>query len=279
MNKAKQLALGTLFGLPPGHSIMKDLVADPDVVALAEVAEISKEDFFGAEHNGRSFFDYSEIWEKMDDAVAKLREKGVDIRGSDFTKIVSGSKTPLSMAFDQDNLAKFFTPVIWKGQLEAMQDAWYSLESWTPKKNKVDFIRTQEEVAVADGRTFREAQLKRMGIEYSDIRSAVSSGNYENVRKKLAQHGDHFRKADVFILDKSGDHTLDSNTGWKHFGELVDQSWRRTASGWRSRISSFTAASAIRSSRTRKIATACRSCSGRACGTAARMTSSSSTTS
>jgi hypothetical protein len=223
MNKAKQLALGTLFGLPPGHSIMRDLLADPDVVALAEVAEISREDFFAAEANGRSFFDYSEIWEKMDDVVARLREKGVDIRGSDFTNAVSGSKTPLSMAFDQDNLARFFTPVIWKGQLEAMQDAWYSLESWTPKKNKCDFIKIQEEVAASEGRVFREAQLKRMGIDCSDIRSAVNSGNYDTVRRKMAEHGDHFRKEDVFILDKSGDHTLDSTTGWKHFGELWDE--------------------------------------------------------
>ena len=42
MNKEKQLALGTLFGLPPGHSLMKDLLADPDIVALAEVAVIDK---------------------------------------------------------------------------------------------------------------------------------------------------------------------------------------------------------------------------------------------
>jgi hypothetical protein len=225
MNKAKQLVLGTMFGLPSGHSIVKDLLADPDVVALAEVAVLTREDFFTAENNGKSFFEYPEIWEKMDEVVAALREKGLDIKGSDFTANIPGSttKTPLSMANDLDVLGKIFTPVIWKGQHKPMIDAWYSLESWSPKKNKVDWYKVQEETAATEGKISRAAQLKKMGLEYDDIRTAIHKGNYEKINKRMAEHGDHLRKDDVFVLDKSGDHTLDVNDGWTHFGKLWDE--------------------------------------------------------
>lgn len=223
MQKAKQLALGLLFGLPPTHSIVKDLLADPDVVALAEIAVIDKKDFFSAEVKGKSFFEYSEVWEHMDNAVEKLRERGVNIQGKDFMQSIVGTKTALSIAFDQDVLKHIFTPVIWKGQLEAMQDAWYSLDHWSSKKDKVDFFNVQTLVAEGMGRTFRQGQLKKMGIEFGEVREAINSGNYDKLNKKLAEHGEHFRREDVFTLDKSGDHTLDTTTAWNHFGQLWDQ--------------------------------------------------------
>lgn len=223
MQKAKQLALGLLFNLPPTHPIVKDLLGDPDIVALAEIAVIDKKDFFNAAVRGKSFFEYPEVWEGMDGAVAKLREKGVDIQGKDFTQIISGSKTPASIALEQDVLKYLFTPVIWKGQLDAMQDAWYAIDHWNSKKDKVDFMKVQTQVAEDMGKTFRQGQLKKMGIEFGDVRDAVRTGKYDEINRKLAAHGDHFRREDVFILDKGGDHTLDNNTAWTHFGQLCDE--------------------------------------------------------
>lgn len=236
MNKAKQLALGLMFGLPPGHSIVKDLLQDPDTVALAEIAVIDKKDFFSAEVKGKSFFEYPEIWENMDSTVEKLRAQGLDIKGKDFTNVVVGTKTPLSIAYDLDVLNRLFTPVIWKGQLNEMQDAWYSLDSWSSKKDKCDFIHVQTLVAEGEGRTFRTGQLKKMGIEYSDVRSAISSGDYEKLNRKFAEHGEHLRREDIFVLDKSGDHTLDTNTAWSHFPQLVDELARH---GERLEVSDF----------------------------------------
>src|ERR1035437_5970267 len=160
----------------------------------------------------------------MDSAVEKLRQKGVDIKGSDFKTIVTGTfKTAVSMAFDADTLKNLFTPLIWQGQLAEMQDAWYNLESWSSKKDKFDFVKVQTLVAAGEGKPFREGQLKEWGSDIGEVRSAVSSGNYEGLRKKLAAHGDHFRREDVLLLDKYGDHTLDVSAAWTHFGQLWDE--------------------------------------------------------
>jgi len=223
MNKAKQLALGQLFGLPADHTAMRDLLADPDVVALSQVAVIDKDDFLSAESGGTSLFSYVDVWEHMDTVVAYLREKGVDIKGTDFTAAVGGNKSPMSLADDRDMLGRLFTPVIWKGQYDAMRTAWYSLGFSNPHKDKIDFIAVQEQVAATEGKSSRVAQLRKMGIDTEDIRSAVSTGNYAKVNSKLAEHGDHFRREDVFVLDKWGDHTLDNVSGWNHFSELWDE--------------------------------------------------------
>lgn len=224
MEKAKQLALGRLFQLPDDHPIMKDLTADADTVALAQIAVIDKDEFLAAaDAEGRSFFDYADIWEHMDDVVTVLRGKGLDIKGSDFTKPVSGSKSPVALADDRSVLDKVFTPVIWQGQYNEMMGAWYGLGFSNPRKDKIDFVAVQAQVAAAEGKTCRTAQLRDMGIDPGDMRSAVTSGDYAKIREKLAEKGDHFRREDVFTLDKWGDHTLDSNAGWKHFCELWDE--------------------------------------------------------
>ena len=99
MEKAKQLALGQLFKLPDDHPVMKDLLADPDVVALAQIAILDKDDFFAAaDAEGKSFFEYVDVWQHMDEAVTALRERGLDIKGSDFTKTVTGTKSPVALA-------------------------------------------------------------------------------------------------------------------------------------------------------------------------------------
>src|SRR5690242_19812733 len=123
MNKAKQLALAQIFNFPADHSAIKDLLADPDTVALSQTAEITKEDFLTGQLDGKSFFAYRDAWEHMDDAVSYLREKGVDIRGTDFTINVADTKTAINLVDDLDMLAKLFTPTIWKGQYLAMVDA------------------------------------------------------------------------------------------------------------------------------------------------------------
>lgn len=223
MNKAKQLALGILFDLPGDHPIIKDLLADPEIVALAEIAVIDRNDFFSAQANGRSFFDYPEIWEHMDTAVTRLRSKGVDIRGRDFAAKEWSDKSALSYAFDKSLLQKVFTPVIWDKQFDDMRNAWYGLGTTGTQKDKCDFIKVQEEVAASEGRVSRIAQLKKMGLDISDIRKAVSSGDYASVDKVLNSHGEHFGREDVFVLDNWGDHTLDNSSGWKHFVELWDE--------------------------------------------------------
>lgn len=224
MEKAKQLVLGQLFQLPADHPVMKDLLADPEVVALAQIAIIDKDDFFAAaDAEGKSFFEYIDVWTHMDEAVTALRAKGLDIKGSDFTKTVAGAKSPVALADDRDVLAKLFTPVIWQGEYNAMLGAWFGLGFSNTRKDKLDFIAIQEQVAATEGKTCRPAQLKKMGIDPGDLRSAVTSGDYAKVREKLAEHGDHFRREDVFTLDKWGDHTLDTNSGWKHLGEMWDE--------------------------------------------------------
>ncbi len=224
MEKAKQLVLGQLFQLPDDHPIMKDLLADPDVVALAQIALITKDEFFAAtDAEGKSFFEYTDVWTHMDEAVTSMRSKGLDIQGADFTKVVVGTKSPVTLADDRDMLAKLFTPVIWQGQYNAMLGAWYGLGFSNPRKDKLDFIALQEQVAATEGKTCRIVQLTKIGIDPGDIRSAVTSGDYAKIREKLAAQGDHFRREDVFMLDKWGDHTLDSSAGWKHFSELCDE--------------------------------------------------------
>ncbi|HTK84762.1 MAG TPA: hypothetical protein VL625_06710 [Patescibacteria group bacterium] len=237
MEKAKQLALGQLLKLPDDHPIMKDLLTDPDTVALAQIAVIDKDDFFAAvDAEGKSFFDYVDTWAHMDEAITALREKGLDIKGSDFTVTVTGTKSPVALADDRDVLANLFTPVIWQGQYNAMLGAWFGLGYSNPRKDKIDFVAVQEKVAATEGKTCRVAQLRDMGIDPGDMRSAVTSGDYAKVREKLAAKGDHFRREDVFLLDKWGDHTLDSSAGWKHFVEMWDE---LTKNGERLEIEDF----------------------------------------
>src|SRR5262249_54951173 len=124
MEKAKQLVLGQLFQLPNDHPVVKDLLADPDTVALAQIAVIDKDEFFAAtDAEGKSLFDYREVWDHMDEAVTALRAKGIDIKGADFTRTVSGTKSPLTLADDNGVLAKVFTPVIWRAQYNEMLGA------------------------------------------------------------------------------------------------------------------------------------------------------------
>jgi hypothetical protein len=144
MNKAKQLALGQIFNLPADHTAIKDLLADPDAVALSQTVAITREDFISAEADGKSFFAFAEVWEHMDDAVAYLREKGADIKGADFNTTVAEGKTAVNLADDLDVLRSLFTPVIWKGQYQAMLNTWYGLGHANTKKDKVDFIAVQE---------------------------------------------------------------------------------------------------------------------------------------
>lgn len=216
MNKAQTYLLGMICKLKPDHDLVCDLQYDSDIVqAFATSAtKLTREDLFQPAPNGKFIFEYKEIWSGFPKILKILEEAGEPLRPEDLYKPVIDGKTLVRMAESRYALDELFTPSIWKGNMEAMENAWYAFPM--SERNKYDFQRLRSAVAHAEGRTTREEQLEKAGITAEKMRVALRLGDLRDVRAALEKHGDHLRSADLFLRDNSNDTALDSFAAWNN---------------------------------------------------------------
>lgn len=223
MSRAGELVIALMCGLDRDHAIIRKALAEPAELAagLLHGVKITKEDLLDGGGVGETFFAQSGIWPNLDKIVRLIRESGSEISGTDLCqKVVLNGKTALDYAIDKDALKEIFSPEIWKGDLPAMEKAWFLVPRG--KRETSVFRQLRSAIATAAGRELREDALDRMGLSIFSLRSAVKDGNFKDVSKKFSDHGDHLRADDILMPDVYGDHMLDTRESWNNFEKLAD---------------------------------------------------------
>jgi len=225
MNKAQQLIIAAACGFPADHEMITDALSEPnDILAfvLLETTMIDKETLFSACLNGKSIFEYKEIWNNLEKLDALLGRNGEKLTYDDFSRIVTADKTLAELANENDSLPAVFAPALWEGHRKEMEDLWFSLPKTIRKEH--DFSVMRRTVAAAEGITLREDQLAAMGIPADDVHSALKTGKQdklEEIVQKLAAQGDHLRKEDLLLMDDDGETIFETRMTWKNFENLL----------------------------------------------------------
>lgn len=214
MNKAQTYLLGMVCQLKPDHELVRDLQYDSEVIQAfaASATKLTREDLLGKAPNGKYAFEYKEVWQNFSKILKIMEQSGDLLRPEDIVKPVMDGKSLLRMAESRNALDEIFVPAIWKGRMEAMENAWFTLSF--SERNKYDFQRIRSAVAHAEGRTTREEQLEKAGITADKMRVSLRLGDLRDVKAALERHGDHLRSADLFLRDNSNDTALDSFAAW-----------------------------------------------------------------
>lgn len=216
MSKADILYLGLVCGLPPEHDFIKSAMADPEtVMALGQGIKLSKDDVLYMIHDGRSIFDYSEVWKNFSKIEGYLARSGESFQPQDLDVILPNYKSLVQNAAGHNAVDMLFSPGIWKGRMTSMEEKWYSL----PKNDRrfSDFQQIRREVAKAEGRVLREDQLERMGYSQGKLAFALRNGRLKEAMTYLESSGDRLRKEDMFLRDSDNQTILDFYPAWDHF--------------------------------------------------------------
>ena len=223
MNKAKQLMIATICGFGPDHELVRDAVSHPEIAEQIRAGvAISKEDLFESLSDGKTLFEHREAWSALPALIGAVRENGGEVSFEDFTAAAPGRMAPVEQAISSMNLDKLFGVELWQGRSDReMVHAWFNSAASSVRRD-YDFTALRRRAAEARGEDLREDQLARMGITPDNIREAIKDGKVADLNKKMAEHGDHLRKSDLFIFDSVGDHMLDTGSAWRK----TDMLWK-----------------------------------------------------
>lgn len=223
MDSSKQLMIAVLCGLPVMHEMRKGLTDNPAIAnALVNGKGLSKADLFSAAPNGKSFFDYRQCWDNIDTLIDLIEQNGEQVSYKDFSRPLVYDQSPLDMARRCGSISQIFSPRIWKGHEDEMDNLWCSLSYFD--RNRLDYKKIKRDLARAEGRKTREDVLAQAGVVPADIEKAAETGDLSAVKKKLAAAGTHLSKADIFLIGKTGDsHILNTSAKWKHAHSLFKE--------------------------------------------------------
>lgn len=221
MKKDKQLLLALICGLDTDHKLMQtagsaEVLSD----ALLRQSRLRKEDLFDTPESGENFFDHAEVWSKMPEIIAKIKESGDTIDADDFQKKNGGTSTILELAEKHDALIYLFHPKIWKGNLDEMERLWFFTKP--ASRTNLDFTKVRQNVASTSGITLREDKLASFGVPSGLMRTHLKEGEIEEVNNTLRAKGDRLRKEDLFLIDGSGETVLDTERTWSHFEKISE---------------------------------------------------------
>ena len=216
MNKAQIFLIGMICALKPEHDLVKGLHHDSDIIRAfsSSATPLTKLDLFSTAPNGKSIFEYQEIWDSFPKIIELLSAQGESITPQDIATPLENGKTLLRMAADRQCLQQLFVPHIWKGKAEQMENVWYGHPQ--SERNKYDFEKSRRALAHAEGRTTREEQLERMNLLPERVRTAIRMGNIDEIKATMEKYGDRFRKEDLWMRDHTNETVLDSFAAWSN---------------------------------------------------------------
>lgn len=212
MNRIKQIIIALQVGFTPSHPILGDPLEEGGAGGIGKGIAITPEDLLDETSTGKSFFAYKETWNNID----KLLELCPDLKGEQLLVAAGDGKIPADYVKNLRVVDDLFHPQLWKGQAKAFDEAWEAYSTYTQYDS---YLSAKRKIADVEGKTLREDQLVSMGVEYDDLEDAIRHGAFEEIREKLAAHGDYLRANDL-LLPKKGMHLLDYSGKWDKFEVL-----------------------------------------------------------
>jgi hypothetical protein len=222
MNKAKQLIIAVLCGFPSDHAVFKGAIADKNLAKkLLETNKITKSDIFSTTSTGKSLFEYRETWNNLDAIASHLKNNGENITHKDLLTPIDGGDTPLEMATQCNKLDKAFSPEIWKGKMDELEEAWFDISSY--RRREYNLLDIKRKVAKAEGKTLREDVLSKADVNPFALKRAARTGAWDVVSRQLKQAGQKLTVEDLLLSDDSGNHALSTRDAWQHFGDTCKE--------------------------------------------------------
>ena len=229
----KQAIIAALCEHPEQEKYRARAFKDDNLTAMTEAlagkgVALTKKDFFTPDENGVYLIDTAGFWRNFDRIRDMLAKQGERFEADDFLFTLNAGSRRLLMnsAIDHKSLDKVFSEQIWRGRFEEMELLWYKVA--VPARR--DFAGTdgtlplplKRRLLAAEGRVPPEDRLLRAGLTPAEVRDAFrEQGNFDAVKRRLANAGDRLRKEYVLLCDHVGDTCFYAQESWQRYPEIA----------------------------------------------------------
>lgn len=213
MNKGKKLILAVLCGLPADHKVYKEAAADPAAAAeMLAVTRVTKQDLLEPIDGARNVFAFEQTWDRFARLMAQTGER---FTIEDLSRRDAGGTSLVEYAVQHGKLEQLFTPEIWRGRIEDMDNLYYGVKR--ADREKIDYPAMRSATAALTGIVLAEDKLKKTGMAPSSVRTRLTNGtNITDLRADLARNGDRIRKEYVLMLSSEGDNIFDNSSAFNN---------------------------------------------------------------
>lgn len=222
MSKAKKLILAVMCGMPADSKIIQDAVTDPATAQeLLSGTKLTKEDILTVAEGEDAFFSHAQAWDNLPQIAAMLRAQGEELTAADFNGTHGGSTAPVRYAERLGKLDKLLSPEVWQGRVHDMDRFFYTLGK--TEREKLSYVELRRAVAAVDGVLTPEDTLRSYGLEPMSVRANLFRGEVTDLKAKLAENGDHIRKAYLFLLDSDGDNMFEFSSAFDNMDHWLSE--------------------------------------------------------